>query len=90
MEIPPGSASASSRAASIRSSLPQKSIELVELFGLGCCSRGSMAGRICIPIHDGHSELVAYSGRWPGDELPEGKERYKLPANPEKPGVVMR
>ena len=33
--------------------------ELVALFGLGFCSRGSMAGRICIPIHNQLGELVA-------------------------------
>ncbi len=55
--------------------------ELALLFGLGFCARGSMAGRICIPIHNEQGELVAYAGRWPGDEgIPEGQERYKLPA----------
>src|SRR5205085_2718638 len=26
--------------------------DLIELFGLGFCSRGSMAGRVCFPIHN--------------------------------------
>ena len=46
--------------------------ELVELFGLGFCSRGSMAGPICIPIHNEFGELVAYAGRWTGDDVPDG------------------
>ena len=37
--------------------------ELVAAFGLGYSSRGIMAGRICIPIHDAAGNLVAYAGR---------------------------
>jgi DNA primase len=49
-------------------------------FGLGYCDRGMMKGRICIPIHNEKGELVAYAGRWPGDEgWPDGEDRYKLP-----------
>ena len=62
--------------------------ELVELFGLGWCSRGSMGGRICIPIHNERGELVAYAGRWPGDDVPEGEERYKLPGKFQKSRVL--
>jgi DNA primase len=65
------------------------SAELVAEFGLGHCTRGSMAGRICIPIHNEHGELVAYAGRWPGDEgFPEGEDRYKLPAKFQKSRVL--
>ena len=60
------------------------SAEEVALFGLGSCSRGVTGGRICIPIHNEKGELVAYAGRWPGDDLPEGQERYKLPAKFQK------
>jgi DNA primase len=60
------------------------SAELVAEFGLGYCNRGVMAGRVCIPIHNECAELVAYAGRWPGDELPEGVERYLLPKKFEK------
>jgi DNA primase len=38
-----------------------------------------MAGRICIPIYNERGELVAYAGRWPGEDVPDGQERYKLP-----------
>jgi DNA primase len=55
--------------------------ELALLFGLGFCAKGSMAGRVCIPIENVEGELVAYAGRWVGSdaELPEGEEKYKLP-----------
>jgi hypothetical protein len=62
--------------------------ELVELFGLGFCSRGNMAGRICIPIHNEQSELVAYAGRWPDDDVPDWQERYKLPMKFQKSRVL--
>jgi DNA primase len=56
--------------------------ELVATFGLGFCSKGSMAGRVCIPIHDAEGALVAYAGRWvgPEEDLPEGKGKYELPS----------
>jgi DNA primase len=38
-----------------------------------------MAGRCCIPIENAKGELVAYAGRFVGDELPAGEEKYKLP-----------
>ena len=38
-----------------------------------------MQGRICIPIHDERGVLVAYTGRWASDELPEGVPKYDLP-----------
>ena len=53
--------------------------ELAATFGLGYCSHGTMQGRICIPIHDERGVLVAYTGRWASDELPEGVPKYDLP-----------
>jgi DNA primase len=38
-----------------------------------------MKGRICMPIHDERGVLVAYTGRWASDELPEGVPKYDLP-----------
>jgi DNA primase len=52
---------------------------LAATFGLGHCSRGTMKGRICIPIHDERGTLVAYAGRWPGDDVPEDIPKYDLP-----------
>jgi DNA primase len=55
--------------------------ETIETFGLGYFGgKGSMHGRVAIPIHNEHGELVAYAGRWPGDP-PEDEPKYKLPAN---------
>jgi DNA primase len=53
--------------------------ETVTEFGVGYCSKGLMARRIAIPIHNERGELVAYAGRWPGDP-PGGELLYKLPA----------
>ncbi len=47
-------------------------------FELGFCKRGTMAGRIVIPMHDCQGQLVGYAGRWPG-EPPEKRPKYKLP-----------
>ena len=49
-----------------------------------------MQGRICIPIHNEHGELVAYAGRWVGPDatIPEGKGRYELPPRFEKSRVL--
>lgn len=51
-------------------------------FGIGHHSgKGMMAGRIAIPIHNEHGELVAYAGRWPADDgWPEGEDKYKMPS----------
>lgn len=53
--------------------------ETIAEFGLGYCAKGSMSGRIVIPIQNGSGELVAYSGRWPGEPTKE-QPKYKLPA----------
>lgn len=53
----------------------------VDRFGLGLCSKGVLAGYLAIPIHDERGELVAYLGRWPGEDYDEAadKPRYKWP-----------
>ena len=48
-------------------------------FGIGFCSKGMMADRIAIPIHNVKGEVVAYAGRFPG-EPGEDTPKYKLPA----------
>ena len=53
--------------------------ETMAEFGLGYCAKGSMSGRIVIPIHNAKGELVAYAGRWPGEPTEE-RPKYKLPA----------
>jgi DNA primase len=62
--------------------------EVAATFGLGYCSHGTMKGRICIPIHDECGALVAYTGRWASDELPEGVPKYDLPRGFQKRRVL--
>ena len=64
--------------------------ETIEHFGVGHhAGRGIMSGRVVIPIHNCAGELVAYAGRWPGDEgWPEGEDKYKLPPGFHKSLVV--
>ncbi len=47
-------------------------------FGIGYCSKGMMADRIAVPIHNVKGEVVAYAGRFPG-EPGEDTPKYKLP-----------
>jgi len=50
--------------------------ETAETFGIGFFSgKGSMSGRVVIPIHDARGELVAYAGR----AIDGSEPRYKLP-----------
>ena len=62
--------------------------EMIAKFGLGYCDRGLMKGRICIPVHDVHGNLVAYAGRWPGSTLPKEEPRYRLPRGFRKRSVL--
>jgi DNA primase len=62
--------------------------EVAATFGLGYCSHGTMQGRICIPIHDECGALVAYTGRWASDDLPEGVPKYDLPRKFQKRRVL--
>lgn len=55
------------------------SASLIRHFGLGYCSKGVMAGRVCIPIHNAGGEVVGYAGRWPADPTPDDEDRYLLP-----------
>ena len=52
--------------------------ETIMDFGIGFCSKGMMADRIAIPIHNVKGEVVAYAGRFPG-EPGEDTPKYKLP-----------
>jgi DNA primase len=63
--------------------------ETVEHFGLGYCSRGLLAGRIAIPLHDLDGELIGYAGRVI-DDASIGSEcpKYKFPGRREHNGAV--
>jgi len=54
------------------------SLETIIDFGAGFCSKGMMADRIAIPIHNVKGEVVAYAGRFPGEPA-EDTPKYKLP-----------
>ena len=63
--------------------------EVIEEFGLGYYDgRGFLRERICIPIRNEAGELVAYCGRWPGNDVPKGTSKYLLPERFEKSRVV--
>jgi DNA primase len=62
--------------------------ETIRHFGLGLCKKGMMNGRVVIPIHNDKGELIAYAGRWPGGDPPEGEGKYKLPPKFQKSHVV--
>jgi DNA primase len=63
--------------------------ETIQYFGVGHHGgKGMMKGRIVLPIHDGDGTLLAYAGRWPGDEPPAGEGKYKLPYGFHKSLVV--
>ena len=55
------------------------SAETIAEFGIGYCQKGSMTGRIVVPIHNAEGQLVAYAGRWPGTPPDEDTPKYKLP-----------
>ena len=60
-------------------------IETVTYFGCGFFpGRGSMNGRVVIPIHNQSGELIAYAGRTIDDSEP----KYKLPAGFRKSDVL--
>ena len=59
--------------------------ETAESFGVGLFSgRGSMSGRVVIPIHSERGELVAYAGR----AIDESEPRYKFPVGFHKSHVL--
>ena len=52
----------------------------VEAFGLGFFTgKGSIAGRVVIPIHNAKGELVAYAGRAVDRAMEEREGKYKFP-----------
>ena len=53
--------------------------ETIVDFGIGFCSKGMMADRIAIPIHNVSGEVMAYAGRFPGEPPDADTPKYKLP-----------
>src|SRR6202030_1751061 len=56
-----------------------------EYFGIGFFpGKGSMTGRVVIPIHNERGELIAYAGR----AIDQTEPKYKLPAGFKKSAVL--
>ena len=63
--------------------------ETIRHFGLGFCSRGLMAGRIAIPLHDAVGKLIGYAGRLVDDaQISDETPRYRFPGGRERDGVI--
>jgi DNA primase len=61
----------------------------VEHFGLGFCNRGSMKGRIAIPLHDQAGKLIGYAGRIVDDSrISEDNPKYLFPGDREHDGKL--
>jgi DNA primase len=59
--------------------------ETAEFFGAGYfAGRGTMSGRVVIPIHNERGQLIAYAGR----SIDETEPKYKLPAGFHKAAVL--
>lgn len=54
--------------------------ERLDELGIGISERGSMQGRLAIPIHNKDNELIAYCGRDVGLLEGDDEPKYKLPA----------
>jgi DNA primase len=63
--------------------------ETIAHFGLGFTCRGSLKGRIAIPLHDQGAKLVGYAGRVTDDAtIGEDNPRYRFPGKRERGGVL--
>ena len=63
--------------------------DTLDYFGLGYCSRGSLTGRVAIPLHDSGGRLIGYAGRVVDDSLiTDDNPRYRLPTKRERDGRV--
>lgn len=51
----------------------------IKHFGMGIAQRGVMKDRLVFPIHDAKGNLVAYCGRYVGDDVPKDEAKYKQP-----------
>lgn len=62
--------------------------ETVARFGLGFCKRGSLSGRIAVPLADDAGQLVGYAGLDPGaGESVGNMPRYVFPTRREHDGI---
>lgn len=67
----------------------QFSLEIMQHFGVGYCSRGLLQGRIAIPMWNGEGKLLGYAGRVIDDAtITEDNPRYKCPSRRERGGII--
>ena len=58
-------------------------------FNLGYCTRGLLANRIAIPLHNVEGKLVGYAGRVVDNEvISEDIPKYKFPGRRKRKGVI--
>jgi DNA primase len=63
--------------------------ETIAYFGLGFCSRGLLANRIAIPLHNRNGELVGYAGRVIDDKaITEENPKYRFPGRRKRKEVI--
>jgi len=63
--------------------------ETIWEFGLGICSRGIMANRVAIPLHNTEGQLIGYAGRIVDDaQVDEKNPKYRLPGTRERDGTI--
>lgn len=66
------------------------SSQTVAYFGIGFCSRGLLAGRLAIPLHDDEGKLIGYAGRVVDEkDIVAGTPRYFFPEKRERHGTVL-
>ncbi len=59
----------------------------IERFGLGYCSRGLLATRVAIPLHNGDGKLVGYAGRVVDEKaISEENPKYRFPGRRKRKG----
>ena len=65
------------------------SAETIARFGLGFCKRGSLAGRIAIPLEDDQAQLIGYTGLVLDEtQVSEQMPKYQYPGNRDIDGVA--
>lgn len=65
--------------------------ETMAYFGVGYCSRGLLADRVAIPLHDPAGKLIGYAGRAVNEtEVTIDNPRYVFPEERERQGVVLK
>jgi len=63
--------------------------ETIAYFGPGYCSRGLLANRIAIPLHNRSGELVGYAGRVIDDKAITGENpKYRFPGRRKRKEVI--